>query len=81
MCLSVPGRIVDPAVDPLGQVALVDVVGISRRVNVGTLEDEQLLSPGDWILIHMGCALAKLDEAEAARLPGGPSLLPSADPG
>jgi len=78
MCLSVPGRILDPSVDPSGQIALVEVVGISRRVNVGTIEDGQRLSAGDWILIHMGCALAKIDEAEAARLPGGPSILPSA---
>jgi len=78
MCLSVPGRILDPAVDPSGQIALVEVVGISRRVNVGTIEAGQRLSAGDWILIHMGCALAKIDEAEAARLPGGPSILPSA---
>lgn len=73
MCLSVPGRVIDPAVDPSGQVALVDVVGISRRVNIGTIEDGQPLSVGDWILIHMGCALAKIDEAQAVRLPGGRS--------
>lgn len=79
MCLSVPGRIIDPAVDAPSQVALVEVAGISRRVNIATIEDGAALHPGDWILIHMGCALAKIDEAEAARLPGGPSLIPSAD--
>jgi len=73
MCLSVPGRVIELDVDAPGQVALVDVVGISRRVNVGMLDAEQQLSPGDWILIHMGCALEKIDEAEASRLLGGPT--------
>lgn len=73
MCLSVPGQVLGLDTDAPGQVALVDVVGISRRVNVGTLDDPQPLSPGDWILIHMGCALAKIDQAEASRLLGGPS--------
>jgi len=73
MCLSVPGQVLGLDAKAPGQVALVDVVGIPRRVNVGTLDDTQPLSPGDWILIHMGCALAKIDEAEASRLLGGPS--------
>lgn len=73
MCLSVPGRVLGLDADAPGQVAHVDVVGISRRVNVGMLDDEQQVSPGDWILIHMGCALAKIDEAEAERLLGGPT--------
>lgn len=71
MCLSVPGQVLGVDADAPGQVALVDVVGISRRVNVGMLESEERVSPGDWILIHMGCALAKIDESEAARLLGG----------
>ncbi len=73
MCLSVPGQITELDVDGHGQVALADVVGISRRVNVGMLEDGQRVSEGDWILIHMGCALAKIDEAEADRLLGRPA--------
>ncbi len=74
MCLTVPGQILGLAPDSLGQVALVDVIGVSRRVNVGTLDDEQRVGPGDWILIHMGCALAKINETEATRLLG--SLTP-----
>ncbi|MDQ3735176.1 MAG: HypC/HybG/HupF family hydrogenase formation chaperone [Actinomycetota bacterium] len=73
MCLSVPGQITELDVDGHGQVALADVVGISRRVHVGMLEDGQRVSEGDWILIHMGCALAKIDEAEADRLLGRPA--------
>ncbi|MEU0518196.1 HypC/HybG/HupF family hydrogenase formation chaperone [Streptosporangium sp. NPDC006007] len=44
--------------------AMVDVSGVQRAINVGLLEDESLL-PGDWILIHVGFALSKIDEVEA----------------
>jgi hydrogenase expression/formation protein HypC len=44
--------------------ALVAVGGASRRVNIALIADEGL-SPGDWVLIHVGFALARLDEAEA----------------
>jgi len=73
MCLSVPGQVLGLDADAPSEVAVVDVVGVSRRVNVRMLDDEQRVNPGDWILIHMGCALAKIDEAEASRLLGGPT--------
>ena len=38
---------------------------MGRIVNIGLLEDEPL-APGDWVLIHVGFALSKVDEAEAA---------------
>lgn len=44
--------------------AKVDVSGVRRAINIGLLEDEEL-APGDWILIHVGFALSKIDEAEA----------------
>jgi hydrogenase expression/formation protein HypC len=44
---------------------MVSVAGVKRAVNIGLLEDEQLRA-GDWILIHVGFALSKIDEAEAA---------------
>lgn len=49
-----------------GQVdlAMVEVSGVKRAINVGLL-DGQRLDPGDWILIHVGFALSKIDEAEA----------------
>ncbi|MEU9885153.1 HypC/HybG/HupF family hydrogenase formation chaperone [Sphaerisporangium sp. NPDC051017] len=44
--------------------AKVDVSGVRRAINIGLLEGESLV-PGDWILIHVGFALSKIDEAEA----------------
>jgi hydrogenase expression/formation protein HypC len=41
------------------------VSGVRRVINVGLLEDDKL-EPGDWVLIHVGFALSKIDEAEAA---------------
>jgi hydrogenase expression/formation protein HypC len=42
----------------------VSVSGVKRAINVGLLADQDL-RPGDWILIHVGFALSKIDEAEA----------------
>ncbi|MGV9775628.1 HypC/HybG/HupF family hydrogenase formation chaperone [Streptosporangium sp. NPDC003464] len=44
--------------------AMVDVSGVRRAINIGLLEEESLI-PGDWILIHVGFALSKIDEVEA----------------
>ncbi|MEU7898107.1 HypC/HybG/HupF family hydrogenase formation chaperone [Nonomuraea sp. NPDC049152] len=44
--------------------AKVDVSGVRRAINIGLLENERL-QPGDWILIHVGFALSKIDEEEA----------------
>jgi hydrogenase expression/formation protein HypC len=64
MCLGIPGSIVEiDAERP--DLAKVDVSGVRRIINIGLLEDEQL-APGDWILIHVGFALSKIDEEEAA---------------
>ena len=64
MCLAIPGRIVELSSDN-AQLATVDVSGVGRIVNIGLLEDE-MLQPGDWVLIHVGFALSKIDEEEAA---------------
>jgi len=45
--------------------ARVDVSGVTRVVNIGLLEDEHL-QPGDWVLIHVGFAMSKIDEEEAS---------------
>ncbi len=63
MCLGIPGEIVEILADR-EDLAMVSVEGVKRVVNVGLLEDEPL-APGDWILIHVGFALSKIDEAEA----------------
>jgi hydrogenase expression/formation protein HypC len=61
MCLAIPGQVVE-IVDPDTQIAKVDVVGVRRNVNVGLLEG---VEPGDWVLIHVGFALSRVDEEEA----------------
>ena len=64
MCLGIPGEIVELHPEE-PHLAKVDVSGVRRIINVGLLEGEQL-QPGDWVLIHVGFALSKIDEAEAA---------------
>jgi hydrogenase expression/formation protein HypC len=51
--------------DDNDQLARVEVAGVRRVINIGLLEDEDL-QPGDWVLIHVGFAMSKIDEAEAA---------------
>jgi len=64
MCLAIPGEVVELLDGNNDQLALIDVVGVKRRINVGLLDDK--LSPGDWVLIHVGFAMSKVDEREAA---------------
>jgi hydrogenase assembly chaperone HypC/HupF len=63
MCLGIPGRIVQLVDEYDGQLALVDVQGARRKVNLGILESPP--ATGDWILIHMGFAMEVIDEAQA----------------
>jgi hydrogenase expression/formation protein HypC len=65
VCLAIPGRVIE-VVDAGNRLALVDVAGVRRTVNIGLLDaDGQSAEPGDWVLIHVGFALAKIDETEA----------------
>jgi hydrogenase expression/formation protein HypC len=64
MCLGIPGQLVEISGESR-HLARVDVSGVTRVVNIGLLEDEPL-SPGDWVLIHVGFAMSKIDEEEAA---------------
>ena len=65
MCLGIPGRIVE-FVDPTRHLARAEVSGVRRTINVGLVLPDGL-EPGDWVLIHVGFALSKIDEAEAVR--------------
>lgn len=65
MCLGVPGRVVS-FVDETRQLAKVDVSGVKRNINVGLVLPDGL-EIGDWVLIHVGFALAKIDDDEARR--------------
>jgi hydrogenase expression/formation protein HypC len=64
MCLGIPGEVVELYPDRR-DLAKVDVSGVRRAINIGLLEDEEI-KPGDWVLIHVGFALSKIDEEEAA---------------
>jgi hydrogenase expression/formation protein HypC len=67
MCLAIPGQVVE-MVDNATHIAKVDVGGVRRNVNVGLLEEtDEQVDVGDWVLIHVGFALSKVDEEEAAR--------------
>ncbi|HUJ91772.1 MAG TPA: HypC/HybG/HupF family hydrogenase formation chaperone [Gaiellaceae bacterium] len=59
MCLGVPGRILERVDDDL---ARVDFTGVRRNVNVAFTPEAE---PGDWVLVHVGFALARIDEDEA----------------
>ncbi|HEY0560904.1 MAG TPA: HypC/HybG/HupF family hydrogenase formation chaperone [Frankiaceae bacterium] len=65
VCLAIPGRIVEFLPGNSDQLALVDVVGVARKVNIGLMTDVQL-EVGDYVLIHVGFAMSKIDEREAA---------------
>jgi hydrogenase expression/formation protein HypC len=65
MCLGIPGRIVE-IVDRDNRIAKVEVSGVRRKVDVGLLWDgPDAVGVGDWVLIHVGFAISKIDEGEA----------------
>jgi hydrogenase expression/formation protein HypC len=64
MCLAIPGKIIGISPDN-SNAALVDVVGVRRHVDLGLLVDDKP-KPGDWVLIHVGYAMSKISEEDAA---------------
>lgn len=76
MCLGIPGRVVEVLPGYEGQLALVDVAGEHRKVNVGMLPDETF-APGDWVIIHMGFVVERTDEAGAREALAGLELMRS----
>ena len=76
MCLGIPGRVVTMLDGFGGQLALVDVAGEQRRVNVGMLPEETFAA-GDWVIIHLGFVVEKTDEAGAQAALAGLELLRS----
>ncbi len=62
MCLAIPGKIVE-IIDEENFIAKVEVGGVRRGVNIGMLDDIKI---GDWVLVHVGFAMSKIDEREAA---------------
>lgn len=62
MCLAIPVRIID-VID--SERAVADAGGARREIGIALLEGE--VRPGDWVLVHVGYALERIDEAEALR--------------
>src|ERR1700724_2476251 len=64
MCLAIPGKIVEIAAGQ-NSVGIVEVTGVRRKVQLGLLEDD-MPKTGDWVLIHVGYAMSKISEQDAA---------------
>lgn len=76
MCLGIPGRVIGMVDGYADQLALVDVAGEQRKVNVGMLPEETFTA-GDWVIIHMGFVVEKTDEAGATAALEGLRLMGS----
>lgn len=63
MCLGIPGQIIE-FVHETNHIAKIDVNGVRRNINVGLVLPDGL-NIGDWVLVHVGFALSKIDEEEA----------------
>ena len=66
MCLGVPGRVLEP-IDPIEQHVLVEVQGKEQRISAAMLVDDGQpgLEVGEWVVVHLGFALSRMDESEA----------------
>lgn len=60
MCLSIPSRVVEIDVDNM---ATVDTMGVKRKVTLDLIDEEVLV--GDYVLIHVGFAMSKIDREDA----------------
>jgi hydrogenase expression/formation protein HypC len=74
MCLGIPGQLVSMLDGYEGQLALVDVAGMQRKVNVGMMPEENF-APGDWVIIHMGFVVEKTDRTGAEQAMSGLELM------
>ena len=74
MCLGIPGQVIRVLDGYEGQLALIDVTGEQRKVNIGMLPEETF-APGDWVIIHMGFVVEKTDRAGAEEAMAGLELM------
>ncbi len=72
MCLGIPGQVIEMLDNE--HLARVDVAGVGRVINIGLLEDEKV-AVGDWVLIHVGFAMSKIDEEEAEQAMAGLQMM------
>jgi hydrogenase expression/formation protein HypC len=63
VCLAIPGQIVEIGIEP--SLAVVEVSKVRRKINIDLLKNERLAA-GDWVLIHVGFAMSKINERDAA---------------
>jgi hydrogenase expression/formation protein HypC len=63
MCLGIPGRVVE-IVDEQFDIAKVEVSGVKRNISIALVRPDGI-TPGDWVLVHVGFAMSKIDETEA----------------
>jgi hydrogenase expression/formation protein HypC len=63
MCTGIPGKIVE-IIDPIHRIAKVEVSGQPRKVNLALLAPEEG-KIGEWVLVHAGLAMQRLEETEA----------------
>ena len=77
MCLGIPGQIVELVDGYEGMLAVADVVGGRRKINLGMLDDAEraLVQPGIWVLIHMGFVVELVDAAAAEKAMTGLELM------
>lgn len=69
MCLGIPGKIVEIS-DPLRKLAVVEVGGVRRSINIACIVNDDHPAAaclGDWVLVHVGFAMSRIDALEAAR--------------
>ncbi|NES05459.1 MAG: HypC/HybG/HupF family hydrogenase formation chaperone [Okeania sp. SIO2F4] len=67
MCLGIPGQIIE-ITDIVNKLAMVSISGVKREVNIACIVDEEHPVEsciGDWVLVHVGFAMNRLDEEEA----------------
>ncbi len=64
MCLALPVMVIEVGIGPAGDWAMVDLGGVKKEISLALLDDVQV---GDYVILHVGYALSKLDPEEAAR--------------
>lgn len=69
MCLGIPGQVIE-ILDHDNKLAKVDVAGVRRSVNLACIVDEAHPTEscvGDWVLVHVGFAMSRIDPEEARK--------------
>jgi len=64
MCLALPVKVVEVGVGPVGDWAIVDLSGVKKEISLALLDDVRV---GDYVILHVGYALSKLDPQEAEK--------------